>query len=259
MSVDVNMDSLLTLIVYSVLIVIISVIGGILPLIRDWSPRQLRLFTGFSAGVFIGATFLILIPDAAEAMNPGDALFLVMIGFVILLAVEIVLHRRHQQACEGHNVQHEHLLTCTTAFIGLGVHSAMDGFALGVAVIVNQEIGVIVFLAIMVHKAIDVFSLSTTFCLAELSRKRSLISIGLFSLITPLAALASIPLLDWLKTLDVGIPLALAGGTFLYVGLLDLLPEALEEQDDNYKIFVLVVLGIAVMYILGNILKAANI
>ncbi len=253
------MEPLLLLLIYSIAIIAVSLIGAALPLSRSWTSVQLHLLTALSAGVFIGATFIILIPDAVEAMDPADALMLVMIGFVAILLVEVYLKARHEDECDEHTDEHKHALTSMTAFIGLSVHSALDGFALGVAVVVDQEIGLVVFLAVLAHKAIDLFSLSTTFCLANMPRKRAMRVLALFSLITPAAAAVAFPLLEVLQGMSVGIPLALAGGTFMYVGIYDLLPEAFHEEHNDFKAYALVILGIALMYIVGTVLGSAGI
>jgi solute carrier family 39 (zinc transporter), member 9 len=253
------MEPLTLLLVYSALIVLISLLGGVLPLLRSWTPRQLHMMTALSAGVFIGATFLILMPEAIEGMDTGQALALIMAGFVTILLVEIILQHRHQEECDDHTTDHQHILTSTTAFVGLSVHSVMDGFALGVAVVLGEEVGTIVFLAILAHKAIDVFSLSTTFRLADISRRQAFKFMALFSLITPLAAALAFPLVEWLREIEVGIPLALAAGTFMYVGIYDLLPEAFHEKHEQYAAFALVVVGIAIMYLLGAVLQSSGI
>ncbi len=253
------MESLFLLLIFSILIVLTSLVGGILPFLHTWGSNSLHLMTAFSAGVFVGATFLILIPDAVEAMEPDQALLLVMIGFVAILLFEVVLKHRHEEECEEHTSEHQHSLTSITAFVGLSVHSAMDGFALGVAVVLGHDIGTVVFLAILAHKAIDVFSLSTTFRLADIERGRALRFMVLFSLITPVAAAIAFPFIEWLQDVEVGIPLALAGGTFMYVGIYVLLPEAFHVEHKGYRAFALVVSGIAAMWLLGTILSSAGI
>jgi zinc transporter ZupT len=253
------MEPIVLLLVYSVVIFLVSLVGGSLPLLKKWNSSQLHMMTALSAGVFIGATFLILMPEAVEAMDSSEALMLVMIGFVTILFIEIILEHRHQEECDEHTSDHQHILTSTTAFVGLSVHSVMDGFALGVAVVLGEEIGTIVFLAILAHKAIDVFSLSTTFRLAEIDRRTALKFMVLFSLITPVAAAIAFPLLDWLQEVEVGVPLALAAGTFMYVGIYDLLPEAFHEEHKQYRAFALVALGIITMYLLGMVLRSGGL
>lgn len=254
-----EMDSLVLLLVFSIAIIAVSLLGGSLPLLGKWNTGQLHLMAALSAGVFIGATFIILLPEAVESMHAEEALILVMVGFIIILLIETILQHRHQEDCDDHTSDHQHILTSTTAFIGLSVHSVMDGFALGVAVVLGEDLGMVVFLAILAHKAIDVFSLTTTFRLAELKTRSGLIYMTLFSLITPVAALVAFPFIEWLQNIEVGVPLALAGGTFMYVGIYDLLPEAFHEKHDQYKSFALVVVGIAAMYLLGTIMHASGI
>jgi zinc transporter ZupT len=255
------MEPIVLLLIFSALIILVSLVGGSLPLIWKWSSSQLHMMTALSAGVFIGATFLILMPEAVESMVAEEALLLVMVGFVTILFFEIVLEHRHQEECgeHEHTSDHQHVLTSTTAFVGLSIHSVMDGFALGVAVVLGEEIGTIVFLAILAHKAIDVFSLTTTFRLAEIERRTAIKFMVLFSLITPVAAAIAFPFIDWLQEIEVGVPLALAAGTFMYVGIYDLLPEAFHEEHEQYRSFALVVLGIGAMYLLGAVLHAGGL
>jgi len=260
------MGPLELLAVYSVAIIAVSLVGGSLPLVYRWSSSQLHVFTGLSAGFFIAAAFLILIPESVELMDAHEALLLVMVGFVAVLLVERVImtlhHGEHHHDHDEHDehepevrkeCEHTHALTSTTAFIGLAVHGAMDGFALGVAAMVQEEIGAVVFAAILAHKGVEVLALATTFRLAEIPVRRSMLLVGLFTLIVPAAAFAAVPLIGMMESFEVGFPLALAAGTFLYVGIYDLLPEAFHLERRGYRAFLTVVAGIVLMYIVSEL------
>lgn len=254
-----------TLAVYSVVIVAISLVGGSLPLVYRWSSKQLHLFTGLSAGFFIAAAFLILIPESVELMDSHEALTLVMVGLIAVLLIERVIlthhhHNEHEhehedegEHCDGGECDHVHALTSTAAFLGLAVHGIMDGFALGVAAMLEAEVGAILFTAIIAHKGIEVMALATTFRLAEIPVRRSMGLVAVFSLLVPAAAFAAIPLIDVMEGIEVGFPLALAAGTFLYVGICDLLPEAFHLERKGYRAFLMVVLGIAIMYVISMV------
>ncbi|NLI74366.1 MAG: ZIP family metal transporter [Euryarchaeota archaeon] len=249
------MDLLITLTLYSVAIVGVSLIGGSLPLIYQWSSDQLHLFTGLSAGFFIAAAFIILIPESIELMDAHGALISVMIGLVAILFLERVIlanYKPHPKR-EYENVdehQQIHILTSATAFAGLVVHGAMEGLALGVASMVGSETGMMVFIAIIAHEGFEVLALATTFRLAEFSTKRSMILVASFSLIVPIMAFAAIPLMNFLNNVNIGIPIAIAAGTFLYVGVCDLLPEAFHLEKKGYRAFLIVILGIFTMYVI---------
>ncbi len=247
------MDIVFLLIIYSIAILAISLVGGVLPFLRDWTSVQLHLFTGFSAGVFISASLLTMIPEAVSTSNAKDALTMVLLAFIVVLFIERVILYQHRDTYkeEEEECEHDHLITSTTAFVGLSVHAAVDGFLLGAAAYEDPAIGIIVFLAILAHKGIEVFSLSTTFRLAGFNWKRGLTWVLVFALISPVAAWISIPFIQFLGTIELGIPLALAGGTFLYVGIYDLLPEAFHLEEKRYSAYLAVILGILTMYLIG--------
>lgn len=248
-----------TLAIYSVIILAISLLGGSLPLVYSWSSKQLHLFTGLSAGFFIAAAFLILIPESVSLMDPHDALATVMVGLIAVLLIERVILTHHHNHEHGHGDEHDgdeecehvHALTSTAAFLGLAVHGTMDGFALGIAAILEPEVGALLFTAIIAHKGIEVMALATTFRLAEIPVRRSMGLVTAFSLLVPAAAFAALPLIDLMESLEVGFPLALAAGTFLYVGICDLLPEAFHLEKRGYRAFLMVVLGIAIMWVVS--------
>ena len=85
------------------------------------------------------------------------------------------------------------------------------------------------------------------FELAETERKKIVLLVVLFSLVTP----AGIVLGDWISS-HVGaggltILTALAAGTFLYVCLCELLAEVFHHREDTLERIVLLAGGIAVM------------
>lgn len=250
------MGPLELLAIYSAVIIAVSLLGGSLPLVYRWSSKQLHLFTGLSAGFFIAACFLSLLPEAVHLMGASDALLLVMAGFIVLLLIERVILTRHRvhehdEHDDDEECEHSHALTSTAAFIGLAVHGSMAGFALGVAAMIEEDVGLMVFLAIVAHKGFEVLALATTFRLAEIPVRRSMLLVGLFTLIVPVAAFAAVPFIDILENFEVGAPIALAGGTFLYVGIYDLLPEAFHLERRGYRAFLSVVVGIVIMYVIS--------
>ncbi|KAG0291822.1 hypothetical protein BGZ96_004816 [Linnemannia gamsii] len=109
--------------------------------------------------------------------------------------------------------------------IGLVVHAAADGIALGASAS-RPELRFIVFLAIMLHKAPAAFGLSTVLLQHGFSRRQTRQQVGIFSLAAPIGALLTyifIQLsghheeasLHWWT----GMLLLFSGGTFLYVAM----------------------------------------
>ena len=123
-----------------------------------------------------------------------------------------------------------------TATLGLVVHAAADGVALGAAATTNQtDVEIIVFLAIMLHKAPASFGLVTFLLHEGLERTRIRKHLLVFSLAAPVLALVTYLLLTLhghgnLDTLSAtGTAMLFSAGTFLYVATVHVLPEVVRQ------------------------------
>lgn len=120
-------------------------------------------------------------------------------------------------------------------FFGLSFHSIMEGLAIGASSKPVWDILV----AIVAHKGLAAFALGQELLhhrVVEPFRFR--FAIFLFSLMTPLGIAIGATILGQGKgeTLLSGICSALAGGTFLYVTVMEILPQELQDPvDRNWK------------------------
>lgn len=115
-----------------------------------------------------------------------------------------------------------------TPTIGLIVHAAADGIALGASAS-HPQLSMVVFLAIMLHKAPSAFALTTVLLSEGLSRVSVRRHLLLFSLSAPSGAIATYLLLYVFSSTSqsatvylaywTGILLVFSGGTFLYVAM----------------------------------------
>jgi len=114
--------------------------------------------------------------------------------------------------------------------LGLVIHSLADGLALGASALPlsgtdgegsasSTGLSLIVFLALIIHKAPTALALSMSLISSSLPRSECRKHIAYFSLSTPLGALASYGILSTIGTGGswTGIALLISGGTFLYV------------------------------------------
>lgn len=236
------------LLLYTAGIFTAALAGALPPLFKKWSDRQLHLFIAFGAGVFLGAIFLHLLPDAIILGSSGTASGMVLLGFVLILLVERILFGSHRFHC-GEDCGHRHEVVGFVALIGLSVHSLTAGFGLGVGML-EPELGLVIFIAIIAHKATAAFSLATIFRLADFSVKKTIGFILLFAIMTPLGALISLPFIHALQNVSLAIPTGITAGTFLYVATIDLVPEAFHSEKEKISSFVWLVFGILVMLLI---------
>ncbi|KAK4202651.1 putative transporter [Triangularia verruculosa] len=120
--------------------------------------------------------------------------------------------------------------------IGLVIHAAADGVAMGAsATTSNTSVGLIIFFAILVHKAPAAFGLTSTLLKQGLSKRAARVHLMVFSLSAPVGALVTYFLVGLLGGDHLegeggkwwtGMLLLFSGGTFLYVAM-----HAMQEEN----------------------------
>ncbi len=226
---------------------------GYIPLGFRFSHARLEQFMALGAGVLVGSAFLVIIPEgltlvAAIGIAP---LFLggaILAGFTLMLLLEFF--------GLPHAVHHEEdrELLSLSATIGLVIHAAVDGLALGASVTSSTETGLIVFAAIMLHKGPTAFGLASFLAHIETGQARSRLYLLLFALTSPLAAiLAFYTLRDSALASDanVGLTLLFSAGTFLYVATVDVLPEVHSHDHEGESPTSFVILGMLLVLLVA--------
>ncbi|CAO3650205.1 unnamed protein product [Cunninghamella blakesleeana] len=125
-----------------------------------------------------------------------------------------------------------------TPTIGLIVHAAADGIALGASA-THPKLSMVVFFAIMLHKGPSAFALTTVLLAEGFSRLEVRKHLLLFSLAAPTGALTTYIFLAMTTSPDdhfsleywTGILLLFSGGTFLYVAMHAL--QELQQQSSS--------------------------
>lgn len=142
-----------------------------------------------------------------------------------------------------------------SAVLGLFLHTLMGGAALGSAAFGEQAtggLGFAVFLATVLHKPADAFTISTLLMKSGYSRRRTFwvqvafaatIPLGVLLYVGGESALSSLLLESTLT----GSVLAFSAGTFVCIAMSDLLPEVQFHSHDRLMLFAAVIAGAAVM------------
>lgn len=273
------MTELQTLALYTLAILAGALVGGSLPLLGRIGRSDLGL--SFSAGVMLGAAFLHMLPEAVEEAGAKATPF-VMVGFLLLYLLErfVLIHvcaepgpnARLSASVEGalhvnpggaaHVHEHPHAgdlhledgTGCDVhtmglaAFVGMSLHTLVDGFALGAAS-VDARLGLLVFLAILAHKIPNSFSLSAILRAEGYSRGRALAMNAAFALMVPVGAGLYV-LLRQVARIEsfTAYALAASAGTFLHLSLSDILPDLHRRGGSKWRLSGALLVGIAVMW-----------
>uniref|UniRef100_A0A914UNB7 Solute carrier family 39 member 9 n=1 Tax=Plectus sambesii TaxID=2011161 RepID=A0A914UNB7_9BILA len=149
-----------------------------------------------------------------------------VVGFIFMLVVDQVTRSATGRGDSGRG---RYKITAT---VGLVVHAAADGIALGAASSAkHSDIQFIVFVAIMLHKAPAAFGLVTFLMVEGLEKMRIRRHLLFFSLAAPVMAVITYMGIaqggsETLSSMSsTGVLMLFSAGTFLYVSTVHVLPE----------------------------------
>ncbi len=273
----------LTLAAYCSAIILASLLGGWLPSLVRMTHTRTQLAMSCVAGLMLGVALYHLLPHGLvqlqhSAVADGGAMDVLvwwtMIGMVVMLLLLRLFHfHQHDFDDAGHDQQHQdhcddhhhdasaHPLSWVGIALGLGLHTLIDGIALGASVhggghhgVANSFswIGLGVFLAILLHKPLDALSITSMMRAGGWgSRARGVANIA-FATLCPLGALFFVWGVGFLdnQAYVVGCALAFSAGVFLCISLGDLLPEVHFHSHDRVKLTIAFLVGIGLAYAL---------
>lgn len=266
-------------------VVVVSLLGGLLPLATRLTHTRLQLYLSFAAGAMLGAAFFHMMPEAIGKAGESSLNWAAG-GLLALFFLERFFAFHHHEApadplepCPTHPHEHTHgrghsaglvdpsapgggagasakgaSLHWGAAAFGLALHTLTGGVALAGAVFADHGLGpgsVGVFIATLVHKPADALTIVSLMLRAGVPRGRAhLVNLG-FSMMIPLGAA-----LFWVGVGLMGAPmadfvtgntLAFSAGTFLCIALSDLLPELQFHEHDRWALSTALLAGVALM------------
>ena len=110
--------------------------------------RVIELLVAFGAGFMLSVAIVELLP-AALSRSGAIAPALVLLGY---LAVHLTQHTVTPHFHFGEETHPVSSVAGTSALVGLLLHTFFDGVAIASAFLVRPELGVLVFVAIFLHK-----------------------------------------------------------------------------------------------------------
>ncbi|HSM91524.1 MAG TPA: ZIP family metal transporter [Anaeromyxobacteraceae bacterium] len=260
------MTELQSLALYSGAILAGAVGGGLLPLLG--TQRRSDVLLSFSAGVMLGAAFFHMLPEAIEEGGSGVTP-VVLGGFLLLYLLErfVLIHvcaepavnaQLAQRCVEDEGDHHDHGHGTGTgcevhtlglaAWIGMSLHTMVDGFVLGAANS-TPSIGLLVFVAIVAHKIPSAFSLSAILRAEGYGRGRALLMNVLFAAMVPVGAGVYLLLRGLVHAQTfTAYALAASAGTFLHLALSDILPDLHRRQGSKLRLSGALLVGLAAMW-----------
>lgn len=200
-----------------------TVIGGIIVTSHKWARRSLRYFIAVGSGFMLGTVFLEMLPESLQLTSSAPALMLA--GYAIVHMFE---HAFASHLHFGEETHHDELLNPAvgiSALVGMLVHTFFDGVAIGAGFIISRDVGFLIFLAILLHKIPDGFTITSIVVTSGYSNSRALAAATSLGISTLLGVLVVHMAGDAVKY-----ALPVSTGSILYVAATDLMPEVNREM-----------------------------
>ena len=234
-------------VVAALAILLVGIVGGVIPLLaarHDVSRRFLSLGNALAGGIFLGAGFIHLLPEAGEALEGVVdyplAPLLAAVGVVALLLIDRVLFEAGHALASDKDEGKRQPLYPLVLLVVLSIHSVIAGIALGIEA--ELAASLLVMIAILSHKGSAAFALMVSVQAAGADRRQLKRVLAVFVVMTPLGilfgALASGFFEGDTALLIEGSFNALAAGTFVYVAILDVIDAEMSRSDDRIARFV---------------------
>jgi zinc transporter ZupT len=216
--------------------------GGFLLVRRSPSARALRYFVALGAGFMLAAAVLEMVPEGLS-LNPRWAPLLLLAGYcgVHLLEHTLVPHFHF-----GEETHHQEFLSARTSYsvlLGLATHTFFDGVAIGSGFVLSHWLGVVLFLAVFLHKIPEGFTIASVMLAGGRGRVAALNSALFLGAMTVLGVLVINLQPSWVRA---GLPLS--AGVTIYVAATDLVPEV--NREPGIRMALVFFAGVVVFFLL---------
>ena len=180
------------------------------------SLKALDAMLSFAAGFLISVSLLDLFPDSIVVAG-RFAPVVALIAYVLVHLTQHTIGRHFHFGEETHSVSE---LVSVSALVGLLMHTFVDGVAVASGLRVGTGLGMLVFIAVLLHKFPEGLAISSLFLAAGAGRTKAVLAAGALGATTILGVLLT-GQLSFLRTYG----LAVSAGVTLYVGASNLVPE----------------------------------
>jgi len=195
-------------------------VGGILGVLFKPGDRSLVLGLGYSSGIMLGVTFLMLVLESLEA-----GFFLSFSGFIagtlLFFLLDFILPHIH--IVESRNSL---LRLGTLIAIGIAIHDLPEGFGIGMGYGVSESLGITLALAIILHNIPEGAAIAIPFRFSGMSKLKTVLISFAAGLSTLVGALIAFFLRGSVSEEFMYSGLAFAAGAMFYIAVNELIPEA---------------------------------
>ncbi len=258
--------SLAQLLIFGVVAALANVLGGLIlfPVgVHKTYKKILKYILALGAGFMLAVSFIDVLPEVIELWlkktnsQTAESLIFPMILLLIgYLLTQLFEHTIAPHFHLGEEVHAEHLISTSSAYTAIGgllIHTFFDGVSIAAAAQVDYKVGILVFIAVFLHKFPEGFTIASMVLAAGKGRKEVLIATSLVGLMTVLGVL-----IFYFIGANIGLTVAyalpIACGVTIYVAASDLIPEVNHHGGKRPLVSMSVFAGVALFFVIHYIL-----
>jgi len=225
-----------------------DVAGGLVLVRAKGVERYLRYFVALGAGFLMATALLEMMPEGLR-MSPRLGPVLIMCGYCVVHLLEHTISGHFHYGEETHHGEFVSRRTGNSVLAGLSLHALFDGVAIGSGFLVTNWLGWLIFLAILLHKAPEGFTMASVMLASGRSRATALYSA--FALAA--ATIVGVCIIELVPSwLPYGLPIS--AGVAFYVGASDLVPEV--NREPGIRMALVFFAGVGAFLLLRTLLPA---
>jgi zinc transporter ZupT len=264
------LSSFSQLLFFGTLVALANVLGGWLLTRPRAAPRDahmLRHLVALGAGFMLAAIFIEVLPEVVSLWAAGEAggeglrhavlgaTTLLLAGYMTIHFFEHTVAPHFHFGAETHTEAMLPRSAAHTAIGALSIHTFFDGVSVAAAFLVNRKVGLLVFVAILLHKVPEGFT-AASIMLASGRTARQALRATLVVGAATLGGVVAVAVLSSRVESAILYALPFSAGVTLYVAASDLIPEVNHMERKSPTVSIVVFAGVAFFYLLHLLLDA---
>ena len=201
----------------------VTVAAAFLLLPEQTRAKLIPWLLSYATGTLLATALLAILPEALEHASAGATLQMILAGIVFFFLLEkfVLWHHCHHRECE---IDHPNISAGSLIIVGDGLHNFVDGVLLAATFLTSVPLGIATGLAVIAHEIPQEVGDFALLLHSGYSRRKALlvnIGSGLTTIVGALLGYAALPIV----TGALSPTLALAAASFLYIAMVDVIPE----------------------------------
>src|SRR6266850_7578416 len=233
--------------------------------VHRFGERFLKYLVALGAGFMLAAIFIEILPETVKIWSVGrhgeaaaqsivGAMTLLLAGYLLIQLFEHTIAPHFHFGAETHPESFMRPSAAYAAVGGLWIHTFFDGVSIASAFLVDFKVGLLVFIAILLHKMPEGFTVASIMLASGRSTRKALLATLAIGAAT-LAGVVAVVLLKERVSSAVAYALPFSAGVTLYVAASDLIPEVNQKEERNPMVSIVVFAGVALFYFLHRLIE----